>query len=248
METGTGKTYVYTKVIYELHKRYRRPCLSHGRYHREEHGENMCPLHRLRGSLKEHIRRYSNHPHKGLENILAINDDDGVNGQFRIEYYLEEGQTVYLLPIRYDWGDSCDYTVTVKKCIEPLDVYSIEEFDATISIDPAKEVMKTGFNCNSSTAYVKINAYDTVDDSSETVTYSIDLELDPNEAEYEIVLYDGSGSAIISVNKNSVVKSVNFTVFSDCTYIKITRLDGEAIGDATLEYTYLGRYSSGGYR
>ena len=185
---------------------------------------------------------------EGLKEMLALNDDDGGNGQFRIEYYLEEGQTVYLLPIRYNWGDSCDYTVTVEKCLEPLDIYSIEELDATISIDPAKESEKTNFSCNSSTAYVKIDGYDTVDDSSVTVTYGIDLELDPNEAEYEIVLYDGSGNGIISVNNYSLVKSVNFTVFSDCAYIKITRLDGEAIGNATIEYTYLGRYSSGDYR
>lgn len=185
---------------------------------------------------------------EGLKEILALNDDDGGNGQFKIECHLEEGQTVYLLPIRYNWGDSCDYTVTVEKCLEPLDIYSIEELDATISIDPAKESEKTNFSCNSSTAYVKIDGYDTVDDSSVTVTYGIDLELDPNEAEYEIVLYDASGNGIISVNNCSVVKNVNFTVYGDCAYIKITRLDGEAIGDATLEYTYLGRYSSGGYR
>jgi len=175
---------------------------------------------------------------------IASNDDDGGNYQFRIEYYLEAGQTVYLLPIRYGWENSCDYTVTVEKYYEPLDIYSIEELDATISIDPAKESEKTNFSCNSSTAYVKINGYDTVDDSSVTVTYGIDLELDPNEAEYEIVLYDGSGSGIISVNNYSVVKSVNFTVYSDCAYIKITRLDDEAIGNATLEYTYLGRAST----
>lgn len=137
---------------------------------------------------------------------IAPNGDDGGNYQFRIEYYLEAGQTFYLLPIRYGWENSCDYTVTVEKYYEPLDIYSIEELDATISIDPAKESEQIEFSSSSSTAYVKVNAYDIVDDSSVTFTYGIDLELDPNEGEYEIVLYDASGNAIGSANAFSVEK------------------------------------------
>lgn len=45
-----------------------------------------------------------------LEASLADNDDGGDNSQFRIEYELEEGQTVYLKP-----GGGLNYTVTVTK-------------------------------------------------------------------------------------------------------------------------------------
>ena len=45
-----------------------------------------------------------------LKTWLAENDDGGDNSQFRIEYELEEGQTVYLKP-----GGGFNYTVTVSK-------------------------------------------------------------------------------------------------------------------------------------
>ncbi len=45
-----------------------------------------------------------------LISSLADNDDGGDNSQFRIEYELEEGQTVYLKP-----GGGINYTVTVTK-------------------------------------------------------------------------------------------------------------------------------------
>ena len=51
-----------------------------------------------------------------LSEVLASDDDGGGNSQFRIEYELKAGQTVYLKPVRYYESGSCDYTVTVSKC------------------------------------------------------------------------------------------------------------------------------------
>lgn len=47
-----------------------------------------------------------------LEEGLA-NDDSAENGQFKIVYALEEGETVYLRP--YSWSDEVSYTVKVTK-------------------------------------------------------------------------------------------------------------------------------------
>ena len=48
-----------------------------------------------------------------LTDEIAYDDDSNGNYQFKIEYYLEEGQTVYLKPVEYGQDNSCDYTVTV---------------------------------------------------------------------------------------------------------------------------------------
>ena len=160
-----------------------------------------------------------------LTNQLTY-DDDGSESyrQFRIEYELEEGQTVYLKPYNLSEYDSCDYIVTVTKTEEMNETEILGTVDSYGDISTS-----SSFNTDSSSAIIQVNCVNSIPMDFYMLTNSeinmwtaLSLESDDNREN----------------EQTGIEFSFNYAPMADCYYIFIETTDGSSIGDIEVGYTY----------
>ena len=160
-----------------------------------------------------------------LTNRLTF-DDDGSESyrQFRIDYELEEGQTVYLKPYNLSEYESCDYTVTVTKTEEMNETEILGTVDSFGDISTS-----SSFNTDSSSAIIQVNCMNSIPMDFYMLTNSeinmwtaLSLESDDNREN----------------EQTGIEFSFNYAPMADCYYIFIETTDGSSIGDIEVGYTY----------
>ncbi|MBR3919990.1 MAG: hypothetical protein IKJ59_14890, partial [Clostridia bacterium] len=160
-----------------------------------------------------------------LTNQLAY-DDDGSESykQFRIEYELEEGQTVYLKPRNYYSTMECEYAVTVTKTEEMNETEILGTVDSY-----GDKSTSSSFNTDSSSAIIQVNCVNSIPMDFYMLTNSeinmwtaLSLESDDNREN----------------EQTGIEFSFNYAPMADCYYIFIETTDGSSIGDIEVGYTY----------